>query len=111
MPNQHDRRNSNRVLCNLACGYELTKSVDNNTVEFSEGHGHSINCSDSGMLLLLPEEVTKRQVVEIHVPSKTRKMQSTKLAEVCWTRLVSVSAGVNLYLAGIRFLLELPVVG
>lgn len=108
MLSQQDRRNSNRVPCKLACPYELTKPVDSSTVEFSEGHGHSINCSGGGMLLLLPEEMDRRQVVEIHVLSEARKTQSTKLIEVCWTRLISVSAGVNMYLAGTRFLFELP---
>ena len=61
------------------------------------------------MLLLLPEPVTKRQVVEIQVSSKTEKMQSTKLVEVCWTRPISVSARVTIYIVGIRFLFELPV--
>ena len=111
MPNQQERRNNERVPCKHVCTFELTKPVDSSTVKFSEGHGHSINCSSSGMLLLLPEEVTKRQVVEIHVPSGGRKVQSTKLAEVCWTRHISVSAGVNMYLVGIRFLFELPIAG
>lgn len=111
MLTQQERRDIERVPCRLACLYELTKPVDSSTVKFSEGHGHSINCSGSGMLLLLPEEVTKRQLVEIHMPSKTKEKQSIKLAEVCWTRLISVSAGVNLYLAGTRFLLEIPGAG
>lgn len=60
------------------------------------------------MLLVLPEEVDKRQVFEIQVPSEERKEQITKLGEVCWTRSIPVSARVNLYLVGIRFLFELP---
>jgi hypothetical protein len=60
------------------------------------------------MLLLLPEQVNTRQVVEIQVPSKAKKKQSTKLVEVCWTRSISVSARVMMYLAGTRFLFELP---
>jgi hypothetical protein len=63
------------------------------------------------MLLLLPEEVDRRQVVEIHVLSGARKTQSTKLLEVCWTRLILGSAGVNMYLSGTRFLFELPAPG
>jgi hypothetical protein len=63
------------------------------------------------MLLLLPEKVTKRQVVEIQLPSKAKKMRSTKLVEVCWTRPIPVSAHVKLYLAGTRFLFELPAPG
>jgi len=61
------------------------------------------------MLLLLPGQVKKRQVVEIQLPSKAKKKQSTKLMEVCWTRPIPVSARVKMYLAGSRFLFELPV--
>jgi hypothetical protein len=61
------------------------------------------------MLLLLPEEVDQRQVVEIQVSSEVRKAQSTQLIEVCWTRSISVSASVTMYLAGTRFVFELPV--
>ena len=63
------------------------------------------------MLLLLPEPVTKRQVVEIQVSSKTEKMQSTKLVEVCWTRLIPVTARVKIYLVGTRCLFEIPAPG
>jgi hypothetical protein len=48
-------------------------------VKLSEGHGHSINCCGSGMLLLLPEEVDHRQVFEVQVPSEARATQVTKL--------------------------------
>jgi hypothetical protein len=61
------------------------------------------------MLLLLPEPVTQRQVVEIQVPSKAKNKQNTKLMEVCWTRAIPVSARVKMYLAGSRLLFELPV--
>ncbi len=63
------------------------------------------------MLLLLPEKVTKRQVVEIQLLSKAKKMRSTKLVEVCWTRPIPVNAHVKMYLAGTRFLFELPAPG
>ena len=79
MPIQQERRDSERVPCRLACPYELTKPVDRSTVKFSEGHGHAINRSVRGMLLLLPEEVDQRQVIEIQVPSEVRKEQITKL--------------------------------
>ena len=63
------------------------------------------------MLLLLPEKVDKGQVVEIQVPSEARKQQSTKLVEVSWIRPIPVSPRVKMYLAGTRFLFELPVPG
>ncbi len=61
------------------------------------------------MLLLLPEEVNKQQVVEIQVPSRAKKKQSTKLVEVCWTRPIPISARVRMYLVGSRFLFDSPV--
>ena len=63
------------------------------------------------MLLLLPEEVDQRQVVEIQVPSGARNEQITKLVEVCWTRPIPVTARVKMYLVGTRFLFELPAPG
>jgi hypothetical protein len=109
MPNQQERRDSERVCCGRTYPYELANFADGSTVEFSEGYGHSINCSGSGMLLLLPEKVTTRQVIEIQVPSEVRKEQITKLVEVCWTRLIPVRGCVTMYIAGIRFLFEIPV--
>ncbi len=61
------------------------------------------------MLLLLPDRVNKRQVVEIQVLSQAKKKQRTKLVEVCWARPIPVSARVKMYLAGTRLLFELPV--
>ena len=111
MPIQQERRDSERVPCRLACPYELTKVVDSSTVKFSEGNGHAINRSVRGMLLLLPEEVDHRQVLEVQVPSEARQARITKLGEVCWTRPIPVSARVNIYLVGICFLFELPAPG
>jgi len=111
MPIQQERRDSERVSCRLPCPYELTKPVDRSTVKLSEGHGHAINRSVRGMLLLLPENVNKRQVLEIQMPSEERKKQSTTLVEVCWTHPIPVSARVKMYLAGTHFLFELPVPG
>src|SRR5215470_19763582 len=108
MPTRQERRNNQRVRCKLVVPFEMTKPVDPSTVKFSKGHGHAINQSIGGMLLLLPEKVNTRQVVEIRVPSKTKKKQSVKLVEVCWTRSIPVSARVKMYLAGTRFLFEVP---
>lgn len=108
MPTRRERRESERVPCKLVVPFKMTKPVDPSTVKFSEGHGHAINRSVGGMLLLLPEKVNKRQVAEIHVPSKAKTKQSVKLVEVCWTRSISVSARVKMYLAGTGFLFEVP---
>ena len=108
MPTQQERRDTERIPCKVVCPFELTRLARAEAVTLSEGYEHAINRSVRGMLLLLPEKVDKRQVVEIQVPSEARKKQSTKLVEVCWTRPISVSARLKMYLAGTRFLFELP---
>jgi PilZ domain len=108
MPTRQERRDSERVPCRFVVPFEMMKPVNPSTVRFLEGHGHAINRSVGGLLLLLPEKVNKRQVVQIQVPSKAKKKQSVKLAEVCWARPIPVSARVKMYLAGTRFLFELP---
>ena len=109
MLTQQQRRKSERVVTMRAYPYELAKSADSGTVEFSEGHGHSINHSAGGMMLLLPEEVEQGQVFEILVPSEVRKEESIKLLEVCWIRLIPITGCVTMYLVGTRFLFDLPV--
>ena len=95
----------------LVCPFELTKVVNSRTLKWIKGSGHAVNKSVRGLLLLLPVPVNTRQVVEIQVPSKAKKKQSTALVEVCWIRAVGVSARVKMYLAGTRFLFELPAPG
>ena len=108
MPTRQERRSSERVPCKLVYPFELTKLVDSSTAKLITGSGHVINRSIRGLLLLLPEQVNNRQVVEIQLLSKAKKKQSTKLVEVRWTRPIPVSARVKMYLAGSRFLFELP---
>ncbi len=108
MPTQQERRDSDRVPSMQACPYELTKSEGSDKVKLSRGQGYSINMSGGGMLLLLPQKVGKRQVFEVQVPSKAKKKERTKLVEVCWTQSIPVSARVNMYLVGTRFLFEPP---
>jgi c-di-GMP-binding flagellar brake protein YcgR len=103
------RRKTERVSTMRAYPYELAKSADSGTVELSEGHGHSINHSAGGMMLLLPEEVEQGQVFEIQVSSEVRKEASIKLLEVCWIRLIPITGCVDMYLVGTRFLFDLPV--
>lgn len=89
----------------------MTKPVDPSTVKFSAGHGHAINRSVGGMMLLLPEKVDRRQVVEIHATSESKNKQNIMLVEVCWTRPIPVSTRGKMYLAGTRFIFELPASG
>jgi hypothetical protein len=108
MPTQQERRDCARVPCMFVVLFEMTKSVGTGAVKLSQGHGHAINRSDRGMLLLLPEYAHPRQVVEIQIPSVAKSTPHTTLVEVCWTRPVSADTSVNMYLAGTRFLFEMP---
>jgi len=94
-----------------SCPYELTKPVSAVAVMLTAGHAYSLNSSVGGMLLLVPQTVVARHIIEVQVPSKARGEQITKLGEVCWTRSISVNARVSMYLVGIRFLFELPGLG
>ena len=111
MATQQERRDSERLPYMRACPYELTKPADADAVKLTEGAGYSINRSVGGMLLLLPEELGKRQVLEIQLPSEARKEQITKLGEVCWTRPIPLDGRSNMHLVGIRFLFEVPASG
>ena len=111
MPTRQDRRENERVTSTLVCPFELTKVVNSRTLKWIKGSGHAVNKSVRGLLLLLPVPVNTRQVVEIQVPSKAKKKLSTTLVEVCWTRPIPVSTRVKMYLAGTRFLFELPAPG
>ena len=111
MPTQRERRKTARRPCRLVCPFELMRRVDNSTVQLMKGFGHAINRSVEGILLLLPEPATKQQVVEIQAPSDGTTLQSAKLVEVCWARPIPVNGRSKLYLAGTRFLFDLPKAG
>ena len=111
MLTEQKRRENERVPSMQAYPYELIKLVDGSMVQLTEGSGYSINKSVGGMLLLIPEEVDKRQVFEIQVPSETENEQGAMLGEVCWTRSIPVDASIDMHLVGIRFLFILPAPG
>lgn len=108
MPTQQERRDSERVSCKLVCFFKLMTPAGVDAVKMTSGSGHVINRSGRGMLLLLPENVDNRQVVEIQVHSEVKNEQRTKLVEVCWTRSIEVDDQAKMYLAGTRFLFDLP---
>lgn len=108
MVTQQMRRDTERLSCMQVYPYELTRVVDGSTVQLREGAGYSINRSIGGMLLLLPEKVDKQQVFEIQEPPEMKREEFSRLGEVRWTRPIPVDSYDNMYLVGIRFLLNLP---
>jgi hypothetical protein len=108
MVTQRMRRDTERWSCRQVYPYELTRVLDGSTVQLREGAGYSINRSIGGMLLLLPEKVYTQQVFAIQEPSEIKREEFSKLGEVRWTRPIEVDSYGNMYLVGIRFLLDLP---
>jgi len=103
-----ERRERKRECCKFAFPFEVMWPLDSDTLMWIKGIGQAMNRNVRGMLVVLPAPVNKRQVFEVEVPSEAGKLQSTKLVEVCWTRPIKVDARLKLYLAGTRFLFELP---
>src|SRR6185295_1176561 len=103
-----ERRETARRPCRVVCPFELMRPVDRNAVRLTKGVGHAINRSGTGILLLLPGPVHPHQMVEIQAPSEERPQRSAKVVEVCWTRPIPVKGRVKMYLAGTRFLFDLP---
>ena len=108
MPTQQERRESERLADRGTCPFKLTNVVGADAVRLTEGFAYSINRSVSGMMLLVSEEMDKRQVFEILVPSETWREPTIKLGEVRWVRPIPVSTRVKMYVVGIRFLFDLP---
>jgi len=106
MPIRRERRQRER--CKVVFPFELMRTVDSDTLTWIKGIGHAINRNVWGMLVLLPVPMNKRQVFEIEVPSESGKRQTARLVEVCWSRPIKVDARSKLYLAGTRFLFEVP---
>lgn len=108
MPGQLEHRGSQRTTCHLAVPFVVTQSGERRELSVSEGVGHALNESKGGLLLLLPETVKERQIVEIQTPAEPSRKQVTKLVEVCWTRPLKLTAQKTLCLAGSRFVFEVP---
>jgi len=108
MPIRRERRHRERKRCKVVFPFELMRAVDRGPLIWINGIGHAINRNIRGMLVLLPAPVNERQVFEIEVPSASGKPHSAKLVEVCWSRPIKVDARAKLYLAGTRFLFEVP---
>ena len=108
MPSQQERRDSERISRVRLCPYELTKFSSGDLAELSEGRALTINMSLGGLLLLLPQPVSDRQVFEINSPSAMDETRKTKLVEVRWTRPLPVTVHSTMHLAGVRLLFEPP---
>jgi len=107
IPTHQERRESERVSCVGMCSYELSQLLGTDRVDLSEGCAITLNISVGGMLLLLPQAVSERNVFEITAPSVANEKHRTKLVEVRWTRPLPVTSR-TLHLVGVKFLFEPP---
>lgn len=69
-----------------------------------EGYALSVNVSDQGMLLLLPQAVQVQQIFEVLAPRPAEERPAPHLVEVRWTKQVAADEDGTLCLAGVRVL-------
>lgn len=110
MPDEQERRSSERLPLIQACPYQLSKVAGGGDIELSEGYALSINISSGGMLLFMRQAPSERQVFEVRAPSAAAREQEsiTKLVEVRWTRQIPLGTDSSMHLVGNRFLFEVP---
>jgi len=100
-----DRRGAERAPKIETCFYQLTHFSGQQIVEFSDGHGLSLNTSPGGFLLLMSKPPESRQVFEVYT-SLSKEERTVKLVEACWTRELTFGVSSYVYLVGVRFLFE-----
>lgn len=101
-----DRRGGQRVTTIQPCFYQLAHFPAREIVEFSDGHGLSLNTGSGGFLLLMPQPPERKQVFEVHTPSSTEQERTVKLVETCWTRELTFGEAGKVYLVGVKSLFE-----
>lgn len=69
-----------------------------------EGYALSVNVSNQGMLLLLPQPTQVRQVFEVLAPTPAEDLPALHVVEVRWTKQVVADEEGTLCLAGVKFL-------
>lgn len=93
-----------RKLLIRPCRYEMTESHEGRPLMSHEGYGLSVNVSDQGMLLLLPQPPQVQQVFDVLAPMPAESSPTAYVVEVRWTKQVAADEEGCLWLAGVRFL-------
>ncbi len=97
-------RRADRMLLIRPCPYEMTESHEGQPLMFHEGTALSVNVSDQGMLLLMPQPAQVQQVFEVLAATPAEEQPSPHVVEVRWTKQVVADEEGSLCLAGVRFL-------
>jgi c-di-GMP-binding flagellar brake protein YcgR len=106
VPIQEERRSSERVPLIQSCPYELSTFHPAGTVDLSHGHAYTVNVSHGGMLLLMTQVPSTKQVFEVQAPAPDKPEMTLKLVEVRWTSRVPAADEGIMYLVGVKFLFE-----
>ena len=69
-----------------------------------EGVALSMNLSSGGILLVMSEAPALQQVLKVCVPTPITGVETPTLAEVRWSRQLSLGVPTPLYLVGLKFL-------
>lgn len=94
---------ADRMLFIRPCRYEMTESHDGEAL-LHEGCALSVNVSDQGMLLLLPQPAQAQQILEVVAPTPAGDPAAPHVVEVRWTKQVAASEEGSLCLAGVKVL-------
>lgn len=93
-----------RMLLIRPCRYEMTESHDGVALMLHEGYALSVNVSERGMLLLLPQPTQVRQIFEVLAPTPAGDPPAPHVVEVRWTKQVVANEQGCLCLAGVKIL-------
>jgi|GEM_PF-731400 len=101
-----DRRGGRRISKVQLCLYQLTQVTGEEIVKFSDGQALTLNTSQGGLLLLMPQPPAQKQVFEVHSSIAIGEKRSVKLVETCWMRELAFGTVGKVYLVGVRSLFE-----
>jgi hypothetical protein len=85
------------------CSYELSESLDEETVILQRGEVYVLNQSSRGILLLIGTMPRLGQIIEVNIP-EFKGGQLVNLYEVRWVEPVRVDDNGSLYRAGCRLI-------
>lgn len=108
--NQHCEQHSDRLSFMRPIAYEMISAdlwrMDRNRIG-TAGYALSLNMSPGGLLVLMDREPSIDQVMKISVPTPVQGVSTPTLADVRWTRKVSLIRveAHAVFFVGLRFTL------
>jgi len=94
-----DSRSTRRENWYDLCSYEMVDHLGSETAIIELGQAYTINCSEGGMLLLMPRAPESGRYVEVHIGPTVGRC-AAYLLEVRWSKAVTIESDGDLYLVG-----------